>query len=50
MSPIMKKSYLQAIKNKSIEIPLVDVDIFKADIYSLGLTFLKAATNIKNIG
>ena len=46
MSPILKERFLHARKKKLQDVKLIDVDLFKSDIYSLGLTFLQAATNI----
>ena len=47
MSPILKERFLIAKDDHKKEIELTDVDLFKSDIYSLGLTFLKATTNIQ---
>ena len=47
MSPILKSRFLYAEENNIQEIKLIDVDLFKSDIYSLGLTFLQAATGLE---
>ena len=47
MAPILKSSYLAARKNVLEDVKMIDIDLFKADVYSLGLTFLQAATNLK---
>ena len=46
MSPILKERFLHARQNNMQDVKLINVDLFKSDIYSLGLTFLQAATNI----
>ena len=46
MAPILKNSFMHARENNLQDVKLIDVDLFKSDIYSLGLTFLQAATNI----
>ena len=46
MSPILKERFLYARRNHVQDVKLIDVDLCKSDIYSLGITFLQAATNI----
>ena len=50
MDPIIYDQYLNNLKSNE-EKKCSSLDLFKSDIYSLGLTLLKAATNcdIKNI-
>ena len=47
MAPILKSRYLAARQNVLEDVKMIDIDLFKADVYSLGLTFLQAATNLK---
>ena len=47
MSPVLKRSYMHAMENNIDDVKLIDVDLFKSDIYSLGLTFLQAATKME---
>ena len=45
LDPILHKQWKFAIKNRLKIIEKYDrIDLFKADIYSLGLTFFKAVT------
>ena len=46
MSPVLKEKYMQAQKDPEAEVELIVNDLFKSDVYSLGLTLLKAATNM----
>ncbi len=52
MDPILHKQFRFAMKNRKLIIKTYDrIDLFKADVYSLGLTFLTAVTgtNISGI-
>ena len=47
MDPILKNIYLCQENNTPIEEEFEELDIFKADIYSLGLTFYEILTDEK---
>jgi len=49
LDPIYKDHYLWCLKNKfSHKQSYPEVDLFKADIFSLGLTFFQAITGYSN--
>ena len=46
LSPKLKREYLEAINDPNEFIEYSEKDLFKSDIYSLGLTFLKVVTDM----
>ena len=46
LSPKLKREFLKAINNPNKFIEYSEIDLFKADIFSLGLTFLEVVTDM----
>ena len=46
LSPKLKREFLKAINNPNKFIEYSEKDLFKADIFSLGLTFLEVVTDM----
>ena len=49
MDPIIKEYFMLFKKNLKKGLPDFDYDLFLADIYSLGITFLETLTNLESI-